>query len=324
MLSRRCFQGTRKRQFQAKGGAASGFRFEFYPTVVQLHKSKSVGQSDTSTSRTSCEEELENFLLVFGRDSRAGIGNGDDRKIAVAAEAERDRATGTGEVAGIQQKIEHCLMNELAIHQHVRKFRRQIRAEFDSGFGDGGARGFQHVVQQDAQVGFFQLDFERLREIQESLHGAVEAVNFAVEHFHGLLRLGLDGHIGFQHFQPEAHGVQGIFHFVRDSGRDAAESGEAFGNLQLVADALQRFHVAQSDERSHGEAVLADYLRAEADALRAVQTLERDFGIFDVADFVTVNAEGFASGMSGRENFADAQSAQDFGRAGREIFRRKG
>src|SRR5271170_1513414 len=211
-------------------------------------------------------------------------------------------------------------MNELAIHEHVGKFQGQIHAEFDAGFGDGGARGFEHFVEQDAQVGFFQLDFQRLGEIQESLYGAVQAVNFAVEHFHGLLRFGLDGHIGFQDFQPEAHGIQGIFYFVGDAGGDAAERSEAFRDLELVADAFEGFDVAQSDERAHGDAVFADYLGAEADALRAVQAGESDFGVFDVGDFVTLDAEGFARGMAGREDFADAHSAQCFGALAEKFF----
>ena len=73
-------------------------------------------------------------------------------------------------------------------------------------------------------------------------------------------------------------------------------------------------------ERAHGEAVFADHLRAEADALRAVQALESDFGIFDVTDFVTVDPESFARGMPGRENFADAQTAQNFGALAEKFF----
>src|SRR5208282_2008180 len=73
MLSLRRFQGTRQRQFQAKGGAASGLGLKFYPTVVQLHKPKSVSESDAGTSGTGCKKQLENFLLIVGRDSRARI-----------------------------------------------------------------------------------------------------------------------------------------------------------------------------------------------------------------------------------------------------------
>src|SRR6202522_1205996 len=122
MFSRRRFQRARQRQFEAKGSAASRLRFKFYPTVVQLHKPKSVRQSDAGTSGAGCKKQLENFLLIFGGNSRAGIGYGDDGEITMAAQAERDGAAGTGEIAGVQQKIEHGLMNELAIHQHMRKF----------------------------------------------------------------------------------------------------------------------------------------------------------------------------------------------------------
>ncbi len=85
----------------------------------------------------------------------------------------------------------------------------------------------------------------------------------------------------------------------------------------------ERFHVAQGDERAHGHAVLANHLRAQADALRAVQTFQRDFGVFDVADFVTVNAKRLAHGMPGRKNFADAPSAQLFGALAQKLFHRR-
>ena len=176
-----------------------------------------------------------------------------------------------------------------------------------------------------AQIGFFQLDFHGPREIQESFHGAVQAVDFAVEHFHGLLRLGLDRHIGFQHFQPEAHGIQRVFHFVRDAGGNAAERREPFGNLQLVADAFERLHVAQGDERAHARAMLANHLHAHADAPRAVPPSSIDFRAFRRGSiFVAFDAQDFAQRMAAAEKSRRRASRAIRPTAGPEIFPPRG
>src|SRR5271156_1240640 len=100
MLSWRRLQRARQRQLQAKGSAASRLRFKFYPTVVQLYKPKSVGESDTGAAGAGGKKQLEDLLLVFGRNSGTGIGHGDDGKIAVAAQAEGEGCAPAGEVAG--------------------------------------------------------------------------------------------------------------------------------------------------------------------------------------------------------------------------------
>ena len=65
-------------------------------------------------------------------------------------------------------------------------------------------------------------------------------------------------------------------------------AAKALGNLELAADALNRFHVAQGDECSHACAVLANHLHADADALRAISSFKRHFlalGGFDLLAF---------------------------------------
>ena len=44
---------------------------------------------------------------------------------------------------------------------------------------------------------------------------------------------------------------------------------QPLGNLQLIADALERFHVAQGDERAHARAVFANHLCTQADPVGA-------------------------------------------------------
>ena len=60
----------------------------------------------------------------------------------------------------------------------------------------------------------------------------------------------LGGNIALQHFEPHAHGIQRIFHFVRDAGGDAPERGQPLGNLNLRAQPLVGFEVAQREQAS--------------------------------------------------------------------------
>ena len=74
----------------------------------------------------------------------------------------------------------------------------------------------------------------------------IQPVDFAVQHANGLARQAVAvRETVFQILQPEAHGVQRIFHFVRHARGDAPERRQALGNLQLPADALERFQVAR-------------------------------------------------------------------------------
>ena len=57
---------------------------------MQLYKSKGVGETNTGTPRAGGEKELKDFLLIFGRNSGTGIGNGDHREFSIAAQAEDD------------------------------------------------------------------------------------------------------------------------------------------------------------------------------------------------------------------------------------------
>src|SRR5262249_46251878 len=84
------FERTRQRQFDPESGSAPHLRLEFYLTVVQLHKSKGVGQPDAGTARPGGEEELKDFLLVFGRDSFAGISHGNNGGLGATAQREGD------------------------------------------------------------------------------------------------------------------------------------------------------------------------------------------------------------------------------------------
>ena len=106
--------------FSAERRAASRLRFEFYPAIVQLHKSKRVCQPDAAASGPGREEKLENFLLVPRRNSPAGVLHGNHRELAVAPQAKRDSASGVGELAGVNQEVQNCLMNQLAVDQDRR------------------------------------------------------------------------------------------------------------------------------------------------------------------------------------------------------------
>ena len=52
-------------QFDPEGGSAPYLRLKFYLTVMQLHKSKGVGESDAGTPGPRGKEQLEYLLLIL-------------------------------------------------------------------------------------------------------------------------------------------------------------------------------------------------------------------------------------------------------------------
>ena len=56
---------TCQRQFDPEGGSAPYLRVKFYLTVVQLYKSKGVGESDAGAAGARGEEELKNLFLIL-------------------------------------------------------------------------------------------------------------------------------------------------------------------------------------------------------------------------------------------------------------------
>ena len=56
---------VRQGQFDPEGGSAPYLRLKFYLTVVRLHKSKGVGESDTGTSWPGGKKQLEYLLLIL-------------------------------------------------------------------------------------------------------------------------------------------------------------------------------------------------------------------------------------------------------------------
>lgn len=52
-------------QFDPEGGSAPYLRLKFYLTVVQLHKSKGVGQSDAGTTGAGSKKQLKYLFLIL-------------------------------------------------------------------------------------------------------------------------------------------------------------------------------------------------------------------------------------------------------------------
>src|SRR5215467_6151456 len=81
-----CAMLGREWQLDPERRAPANLRCKVYRTVVKLHNSKRAGQSDSTTPRSRREKELENFLLVFGRDAVTGIAHGDFRHFPAPAQ----------------------------------------------------------------------------------------------------------------------------------------------------------------------------------------------------------------------------------------------
>src|ERR1700723_3453669 len=91
-LSGEHINGVSQGQLDPEGGSAPYLRVKFYLTVMQLHKSKGIGQTDARTAGPRGKKQLEYLLLILRRDSFARISHGNDRGFAASSQSERDAA----------------------------------------------------------------------------------------------------------------------------------------------------------------------------------------------------------------------------------------
>ena len=116
------------------------------------------------------------------------------------------------------------------------------------GVRSGELRDFFH---QAAQVDFFQVKIARAGEIDQRLHHAIEAADFAVDDVHVAAGIGLLlGQFVAQELQVQHDGVDGILYFVSHAAGEASAGGEAARHLDLVANAADRFGVAHDQQRA--------------------------------------------------------------------------
>ena len=152
------------------------------------------------------------------------------------------------------------------------------------------------LFQNFLEAGFFLVHLRRTREIEKAFHDGIQAVNFAIQHADGLQRQSIAvGQALLQIFQPDAHGVQRIFHFVGHARGDSPELRKALGDLQLRADAFARFEVLECDERAHARSPsLITWTLTPTRRGGRIEAGEHHFGGSDRLEFAVLQQDRFA------------------------------
>ena len=89
------------------------------------------------------------------------------------------------------------LMNDLPIDQYGQGFGGSFSAlRMRPGAFDGWPSGVENFIENIAGICFLQIELHWFGEVQECFHGAVQPVDFAIQHLHGLLGFGINGHVG--------------------------------------------------------------------------------------------------------------------------------
>src|SRR5882724_1149912 len=160
-------------------------------------------------------------------------------------------------------------------------------------------------------------------EIEKTLDHGVQAVDFLVQNLDRLQSVAvlIVRERLFEILEPQAHGVQRIFYFVRDASGDAAKRGEALADLQLRVDAFERIEIAQSDQRAHAFAVFLNGLHADADAFEPFGGLQFGFR-GDFAELIAIEVQRLAQWVARRENLGDAAAEKLSGFAAEKFLRR--
>src|SRR6266850_5871535 len=292
----------REGQLDSERRAPTNLRSKVYRTIVKLDNSECACEADPAAAGPRREKQLENFLPVLQWNSFPGVAHGNFRHFAAAAQHQPHLSAAGHGLRRVQHQIQHGLLEQRAVHINFRYVNRQQLRQLNIGLLQLRLRNLQHFFQQDGKLRCFQTDVHRPRKIEETFDNRVEPVNIFVQDLYRLLRcaVGLGGKRFLQVFQPQAHRVQWILHFVRDARGDPATRGQAFAHLELRVDALQGIEVAPGDQRAHALAVFLNGLYADADALGPFAGLQLGFRRY-FAQLIAFNAKSIAQGMSRRK-----------------------
>src|SRR5260370_16524874 len=106
-----------------------------------------------------------------------------------------------------------------------------------------------HVLEQAAEIDFFQVQITRTGEVHQHLHHAVKTMNFAADKGHVVTRVGVNlSQLVLQKLQVEHNGVDGVLDLVRYAAGETSAGGETARHFDFILDAMDGFGVTYDEQ----------------------------------------------------------------------------
>src|SRR5271165_1260309 len=236
---------------EAENSSGSVDRFEVDRAVVPLQNLIGLGQADAATVFLGGEIELENLVVEVLRNPTTLVADFGHHGVVFAASGDREQTSLGHGLHAIEHDVEDGLLHQINVDLNGQPLFRHMALDGDAMLL--GVRGGElgDLFHQAAQVDLFQVEIAGAGEIDEGLHHAIQAADFAVDNVHVTASVGLLlGQFVAQQLQVEHDGVDGIFHLVGHAPGEAPAGGEAARHLNLVANAAHRLGIAHDQQRA--------------------------------------------------------------------------
>ena len=166
-----------------EAGAGRGVVFDAKGAVMLGDDAAGDGQAEAGTAIFRGEMRKEKFVLVFGRDAVAGVGDFDFDRLAVACEP-RDHGNGAKSGAlegfgGIVDKIDDDAANELGVGLHDGKGGGEVALESDA--VEAAAKNVERLRGDCVHIGGSEARSREARELRKFVDERFEGLHFTLD-----------------------------------------------------------------------------------------------------------------------------------------------
>ena len=187
-------------------------------------------------------EALEEVRQLAGRNAGAGVGDREDRLVALRAKADRD-ASGEGELQRVRQQVQHDLGPEVTVDVHLLGERRAVDGQ---GQSEPLGRGVEHrhqLPRVGGQVEWLEVGLEasglQPREVQQGVDELQQTLAVAQDHVHPAALtvrqrlVGVGERVLGRPQQERERGPELVADVGEEVGLGPVELGERLGALPL-------------------------------------------------------------------------------------------
>src|ERR1700722_6887313 len=195
---------------KAEGGAFACGGLEFHGAVMPLQDLISLRQANAAAVFFGGEVEFENFVLHFRRDAGTLVADFGDGGIFFTIRLDGELAALRHGLNSVDDDIEKGLLHEIEIGLDEQRFGKHDALDVDAVLFGFGISEERDIVEQAAEINFDQMEFAGAHEVDQSLHDAVETVNFAADDVHVAAGIGIElGELVLQKLQMENDRIDG-------------------------------------------------------------------------------------------------------------------
>src|ERR1700733_1413621 len=234
---------------------------------MPLENLVSLRQADAVAVFLGGEIKFKDFVLHIPRDSGAAVADLSDNGVLFAAGRDGELASLGHSLNAVENHVEQSLFHQIEVGLYGQRLFGPIVNDDDAVLLAVGSGEQSDIFEKAAKIDFDQMQFACAHEVDQGLHAAVEAVNFAADDIHVAARIGIElRELVLQKLQVKNNRINRILDFVGDAAGNASAGGETTGHFDFVADTLHGFGVAHDEQSADLRALFLNEVHGDLHA----------------------------------------------------------